>query len=115
MAKTQIRVESALATTTFEYPALSEYFDVTLVGTPANGTPNEVVFSAEIPSEFHVALKHLAKHGTLTERFLANCFGASGPRKARQFADKISTWVPLLPFNFVVELTAEGKTYRKTM
>lgn len=68
-----------------------------------------------IPDEFHTALAHLEKHGTLTEKFLVNTLGSGGAaaRKGRRFANKISEWVNELPFDVCIEQTAEGKEYRK--
>ena len=66
--------------------------------------------------EFHAALAHLEKHGSLTEKFLVNTLGSGGfaARKGRRFANKISEWVKELPFDVCIEQTAEGKEYRKT-
>jgi len=76
---------------------------------------NSIGFSDNIPQEFHTALAHLDKHGSLTEKFLVNTLGGDsiGARKGRRFANKISEWLKDLPFDIGVEQTAEGKEYRK--
>ena len=68
-----------------------------------------------IPGEFHTALAHLEKHGSLTEKFLVNTLGGDGAaaRKGRRFANKIWEWVSVLPFDVYIEQTAQGKEYRK--
>lgn len=68
-----------------------------------------------IPEEFHTALKHLEKHGALTEQFLVNSLGGDkiAARKARRFADRIHEWVAELPFGVEIDQTGEGKEYRK--
>jgi len=75
----------------------------------------QTLYSENIPSEFHAALAHLEKHGSLTEKFLVNPLGGDtlGARKGRRFANKISEWLKDLPFDVQVEMTAEGKAYRK--
>jgi hypothetical protein len=72
-------------------------------------------YSENIPQEFHTALAHLEKHGSLTEKFLVNTLGSDGSagRKSRRFANKISEWLKDLPFDVCIEQTAEGKEYRK--
>lgn len=72
-------------------------------------------FSEVIPQEFHTALAHLEKHGSLTEKFLVNTLGnnSSAARKGRRFANKIGEWLKDLPFDVYIEQTAEGKEYRK--
>lgn len=71
-------------------------------------------FSPQIPEEFHPALRHLQKHGSLSENYLVNTLGGNGPgtRKARRFALAIQDWLNVLPFNVKVEKTPEGKEYR---
>ena len=68
-----------------------------------------------IPGEFHAALAHLEKHGSLTEKFLVNTLGgdSTAARKGRRFANKIGEWVRELPFDVYIEQTAQGKEYRK--
>lgn len=68
-----------------------------------------------IPPEYHAALAHLEKHGTLTEKFLVNTLGGDGAaaRKGRRFANLIAEWVRELPFDVFIEQTLEGKEYRK--
>ena len=68
-----------------------------------------------IPGEFHAALAHLDKHGSLTEKFLVNTLGNDtvAARKGRRFASKISEWIKDLPFDVRIVQTAEGKEYRK--
>jgi len=68
-----------------------------------------------IPGEFHAALAHLEKYGSLTEKFLVNTLGGDGTaaRKGRRFANKIGEWVRELPFDVYIEQTAQGKEYRK--
>ena len=65
------------------------------------------VYSENIPSEFHAALAHLEKHGSLTEKFLVNTLGGDsiGARKGRRFANKISEWLKDLPFDVGVNQT----------
>jgi hypothetical protein len=68
-----------------------------------------------IPSEYHAALNHLDRHGSLNEQFLVNTLGggAVGARKARKFASKIEEWDSYLPFKVIIEQSTEGKVYRK--
>ena len=115
VAKCKIRFEATQAGNTLENAVSADYFDVQRAAGAGPATEaGEVTFSALIPSEFHTALKHLAKHGQLTESFLVNSLGReSGPRKSRVFANKIGEWMTHLPFNVKIENTAEGKTYRK--
>lgn len=72
-------------------------------------------YPESIPSNFHTALAHLEKHGSLTERFLVNTLGNDGAaaRKGRRFASRIGEWVKELPFDVYIEQTPEGKEYRK--
>jgi len=72
-------------------------------------------FSEVVPQEFHAALAHLEKHGSLTEKFLVNTLGGDGAaaRKGRRFANKISEWLKDLPFDVYIEQTPEGKEYRR--
>ncbi|WP_419174437.1 BREX-6 system phosphatase PglZ [Desulfosediminicola sp.] len=72
-------------------------------------------YSDAIPEEYHTALAHLEKHGSLTEKFLVNTLGSgsSAARKGRRFANKIAEWLKDLPFDVYIEQTAEGKEYRK--
>jgi len=77
--------------------------------------PGATAYSQTIPDEFHAALRHLEKHGSLTEKFLVNTLGNNGiaQRKSRRFANKIGEWSNALPFDIYIEQTAEGKEYRK--
>jgi hypothetical protein len=77
--------------------------------------PGATAYSDTIPSEFHAALTHLEKHGSLTEKFLVNTLGNNGiaQRKSRRFANRIAEWSNVLPFDIYIEQTAEGKEYRK--
>jgi hypothetical protein len=105
-----------------EYP---EYFDV---GNYSIDTAQEklekktktveslsIGYPETIPPEFHAALAHLEKHGSLTEKFLVNTLGSdsSAARMGRRFANKIGEWLKELPFDVYIEQTAEGKEYRK--
>jgi len=103
-------------------PKSLDYFEVvydSMSGQPVipetkNDTKN-TVYSTEIPEEYHAALNHLSKHGSLTEQFLRNTLGNDGSaqRKARKFTERISDWEKYLPFNITIEQTSEGKEYRK--
>ena len=77
--------------------------------------PASTCLPKTIPQEFHAALAHLEKHGSLTEKFLVNTLGndSSAARKGRRFANKIGEWVKELPFDVFIEQTTEGKEYRK--
>jgi len=77
--------------------------------------PASTCFSEVVPQEFHAALAHLEKHGSLTEKFLVNTLGGDGAaaRKGRRFANKISEWLKDLPFDVYIEQTPEGKEYRR--
>jgi len=77
--------------------------------------PGATAYSKTIPDEFHAALRHLEKHGSLTEKFLVNTLGNNGiaQRKSRRFANKIGEWSNALPFDIYIEQTPEGKEYRK--
>ncbi|MBF0258418.1 MAG: BREX-6 system phosphatase PglZ [Desulfamplus sp.] len=68
-----------------------------------------------IPQEFHAALAHLEKHGSLTEKFLVNTLGndSIAARKGRRFANKIGEWLKELPFDVCIVQTPEGKEYRR--
>lgn len=91
-----------------------EYFGADLKVGALQGEPAQFTFPAEIPQEYHPALLHLKRHGSLTEQYLVNTLGGKdnfGPRKARRFADKITEWNRLLPFTVIVDVTVEGKTY----
>ena len=102
-----------------------EFFNVIDYSPAAVGVTNTVPpgptvaethdFSEEIPEEFHAALQHLKKHGSLTEQYLGNTLGGGpgGMRKARRFANKIDSWLTLLPFGITIEQTAEGKIYKR--
>ncbi len=82
-----------------------EYFEVThQIQKLGNETPDKkklrvsdrtTAYPQSIPDEFHAALAHLEKHGSLTEKFLVNTLGSGGvaARKGRRFANKISEWV----------------------
>lgn len=114
--------------TVLEGYTLDEYFDVEnytlesadtasksgIVTAPNNADRQGSLFSNQIPEEFHAALAHLEKHRNLTEAFLVNTLGGDriASRKARRFNNKIDGWLPLLPFDIVIEQTGEGKVYK---
>lgn len=86
---------------------------------PTRNVPSAVpaspaAFHESIPAEFHAALAHLGRHGSLTEAFLANSLGGGpvGARKARRFASEVQSWDRVLPFRVTLELSAEGKVYK---
>jgi hypothetical protein len=56
-------------------------------------------------------LRHLEAHGVITEAEVATLLG--NPRLARQFANKLSEYVLLLPFAIRVEATGTGSRYLK--
>jgi DNA repair exonuclease SbcCD ATPase subunit len=56
-------------------------------------------------------LRHIEAHGVITEAEVANLLG--NPRLARQFANKLSEYVLLLPFAIRVEATSTGSRYLK--
>lgn len=122
--KAQVGFESIQSTLTLQDAKCDIFFDinanvkkesVTLTTKKAK-EESAISFHADIPSEFHAALVHLAKHKALSERFLVNTLGgeAIGSRKARRFATSISDWIKnqLLPFDVYIETTGEGKEYR---
>ena len=102
-----------------------EYFEVqnfeagtkqeSLKSKPTKANTAATLYPDTIPGEFHTALAHLEKHGSLTEKFLVNTLGGDGAaaRKGRRFANKIGEWVAALPFDVYIEQTAQGKEYRK--
>ena len=122
--KGQVSFMATQTETVLENAFFEEFFDVAhyqieetdkkeTVQTSAPKTDNHE-FSSEIPEEFHTALHHLKKHGSLTEQYLGNTLGggSAGMRKARRFANKIDGWLRLLPFDIAIEQTAEGKVYK---
>lgn len=124
-SKAQIIFKSTQKGTNLENASYAEYFEVEnnalsfvqeetkIKSKKMAQTPT--TYSENIPQEFHTALVHLEKHGSLTEKFLVNTLGGDGSagRKSRRFANKISEWLKDLPFDVYIEQTAEGKEYRK--
>jgi PglZ domain len=118
--KGQISLVATQSDTVLENAEFQEFFDVADYqekdseesGVEQKNEKHDL--SNEIPQEFHTALQHLKKHGSLTEQYLINTLGGGslGNRKARRFANKIDSWLPLLPFDIVIEQTAEGKVYK---
>ncbi len=124
--KAQIYFQTTKQAISLQNSSFDEFFDVKDYGTlpltaPAQKKSSDtkgvssINFSSEIPQEFHTALAHLNKHGSLTETFLVNTLGGDrgASRKARRFALKIEEWLPYLPFDLGIELTSEGIEYRK--
>ena len=124
-SKARIYFKATQKMTELRDPGFAEYFEVenyrphTEQTTPKNttkkGKPAATEYPETIPPEFHAALAHLEKHGSLTEKFLVNTLGGGGSaaRKSRRFANKIGEWIKELPFDVFIEQTAEGKEYRK--
>jgi hypothetical protein len=123
--KARLYLKAAQQGTILEDIEQTEYFEVE-GHTPASGRekpkkktqkagPSSALFSEVVPQEFHTALAHLEKHGSLTEKFLVNTLGSDSvaARKGRRFANKISEWLKDLPFDIYIEQTPEGKEYRK--
>ena len=124
--KAQIYFQATKQAISLQNSSFDEFFDVKDYGIPVQTTSTQkksydtkdspsLKFSSEIPEEFHIALAHLNKHGSLTETFLVNTLGGdrTASRKARRFALKIEEWLPYLPFDLGIELTSEGIEYRK--
>ena len=124
-SKARIVFKSTQSGTILENASFSEYFEVESNGLEVAKEPlkkkttkaEQVIttYSESIPQEFHTALAHLEKHGSLTEKFLVNTLGSDGSaaRKSRRFANKLSEWLKDLPFDVYIEQTSEGKEYRK--
>jgi len=124
-SKARLYLKPAQQGTILEDIEESEYFEVE-GHSPGSGQEKpkktaqkagsaETFFSEVVPQEFHAALAHLEKHGSLTEKFLVNTLGGDGAaaRKGRRFANKISEWLKDLPFDVYIEHTPEGKEYRR--
>lgn len=124
-SKAQIYFKATQQRTVLQHSEYSEYFEVenynldVELEKPKKKTKNEPPvssgYSETIPQEFHAALAHLEKHGSLTEKFLVNTLGndSGAARMSRRFANKIGEWLKELPFDVYIEQTAEGKEYRK--
>jgi hypothetical protein len=120
-SKVRISFVSHRRETTLIGSECGEYFEVDHVEeaspgeTPTLSKKAGTPFSDEIPEEYHAALDHLYKHGSLTETYLVNTLGGDkiAARKARRFASYIDQWLTHIPFNITVEKTSEGQVYRK--
>jgi hypothetical protein len=124
-SKALISFKATQQGTVLKNSGYSEYFEVEKYGLntkqqrPAKKTGKaksaSTAYPDAIPQEYHAALAHLEKHGSLTEKFLVNTLGdiSSAARKGRRFANKIGGWVKELPFDVYIEQTAQGKEYRK--
>lgn len=117
ISKSQISCEAIQSDHLIKVISQNSFYDVIIdkAMTPSSKSqPQGFSIDESIPMEFHVALQHLHKHKSLTEKFLMNSLGADNiaARKARRFANNIQGWATLLPFDITVELTNEGKTYR---
>ncbi|MCF6336206.1 MAG: PglZ domain-containing protein, partial [Spirochaetales bacterium] len=124
--KGQIYFQATKQAISLQNSSFDEFFDVKNSGVLSLSVPTQkkgsrtqgsstIIFSSEIPEEFHTALAHLNKHGSLSETFLVNTLGGNkvASRKARRFAVRIEEWLPYLPFDLGIELTSEGIEYRK--
>jgi hypothetical protein len=82
----------------------------------AEGAASNRPFHESIPQEYHTALAHLGRHGSLTEAFLVHSLGGgpTGARKARRFALDVESWDDVLPFRVTLNASVEGKVYKVT-
>jgi chromosome segregation ATPase len=71
----------------------------------------DIWYNSLIDNPHLTVLKHIEKHGTITEAEASSKLGNA--RSVRQFANKLEEYAPILPFAIRVESSPQGNRYIK--